>query len=57
MPLRYVITSKDMPGQPEFTIEMRNWEPNAPVSDQQFVLSSPPGARRISLGATPRTGR
>src|SRR5580704_766049 len=32
VPLRYVITSKDMAGQPQFTIDLRNWQPNAAIS-------------------------
>jgi len=49
VPLRYVITSKDMPGHPQFTIEMRNWQPNAQVSQDTFAFNPPTGARRIDL--------
>jgi hypothetical protein len=51
VPLRYVITSKDMPGQPQFTIDLRNWQPNAPISEDTFAFSAPAGARRIQLAA------
>jgi hypothetical protein len=58
VPLRYVITSKDMPGQPQFTIDLRNWQPSAPMSDDTFAFTAPAGARRIDLTAlrapTPR---
>ena len=49
VPLRFVITSKDMRGQPQFTAELRNWQPNAPVSANAFVFTPPPGARRVQL--------
>jgi hypothetical protein len=49
VPLRYVITSKDLPGQPEFTIELHDWQPNARVSRDDFAFSPPAGARRIQF--------
>lgn len=51
VPLRYVITSKDMPGQPQFTLDLRNWQPNAPISEDTFAFSPPAGARRVELTA------
>ena len=49
VPLRYVIVSKDMPTQPEFTLEMRSWDVNATISDDEFKLDIPQGAKRIDL--------
>jgi hypothetical protein len=54
VPLRYVITSKDMRGQPQFTIELRNWQPNAQIAENTFAFSAPEGARRVELAA-PKT--
>jgi hypothetical protein len=51
VPLRYVITSKDMPGQPQFTIDLRNWQPGARLSDDTFAFTAPAGARRVDLTA------
>jgi hypothetical protein len=51
VPLRYVITSKDLPGQPQFTIDLRNWQPNAAISEDTFAFSPPAGARRVALTA------
>jgi hypothetical protein len=51
VPLRYVITSKDMPGQPQFTLDLRNWQPNAQISDDTFAFTPPAGARRVELAA------
>ena len=49
VPLRYVIVSKDMPAQPEYTLEMRSWDVNAAISDDEFKLDVPKGATRIDL--------
>ena len=57
VPLRYVITSKDMPGSPQFTLEVRNWQPNAPLPDQLFAFTPPAGARRIEFGSSPHAGQ
>jgi hypothetical protein len=51
VPLRYVITSKDMPGAPQFTLEMRDWAPNAPLSADDFAFTPPAGAKRIEFAA------
>jgi len=51
LPLRYVITSKDLPGQPQFTVELRNWQPNAAVPDSLFEFAAPPNAKHVDLKA------
>ncbi len=56
VPLRYVITSKDMPGQPQFTIELRNWQSNAPIPESTFAFTAPAGASRVYL-APPQTAK
>jgi len=54
VPLRYVITSKDMPGHPQFQIELRNWQPNAVVPESALAFNAPPGAKRIDLSNAPK---
>jgi hypothetical protein len=49
MPLRYVVTSEDLPGRPEFTLQLRNWQPNAPVQADNFSFSPPPGAKQVAF--------
>lgn len=49
VPLRFVITSKDLPGQPQFTAVLRNWQPNAPVSANTFAFTPPAGAKRVEI--------
>jgi hypothetical protein len=55
VPLRYVVTSKEMRGRPQFTIELRNWQPNAEVPDSSFAFTPPAGARKVAF-APPRKG-
>jgi hypothetical protein len=47
VPLRYVITSKTMKAQPQFTVQLSHWEPNANVTDATFKPEPPPGATRL----------
>ncbi|HEX4516431.1 MAG TPA: DUF2092 domain-containing protein [Polyangiaceae bacterium] len=49
VPLRYVIVSKDMPSQPEYTLEMRAWDVNPSIADDEFKLEVPPNAKRVDL--------
>jgi hypothetical protein len=55
VPVRYVITSRDVAGAPQFAVELRNFQPNVPVSDASFALVPPPTAKRIVLGNRPRS--
>jgi hypothetical protein len=57
VPLRYVVTSEDLPGHPEFTIELRNWQPNAPVPADRFSFTPPPGAKRVAFAPPQKTER
>lgn len=49
VPLRYVITTKDLPGQPRFTAELHDWKPNAQISEEQFTFKPPADARRMTF--------
>jgi hypothetical protein len=51
VPLRYVITTKDMPSKPQFTVELHDWQPGAQVAADSFVFNPPAGARRVDLSA------
>ena len=55
LPLRYVVTGKDMRGSPQFTIQLRNWQPNAPVPDDSFTFTPPAGAKKVAF-APPHKG-
>ena len=49
LPRRYVITSKNEPGQPEFVVNLSRWEPQAIISPADFVFTPPPGSTRIQF--------
>jgi hypothetical protein len=53
LPLRYSITSKNEPSQPEFAVKLSQWQPNVPVSASEFQFLPPPGSTRIALQPNP----
>jgi|SRR6185312_3591505 len=55
LPLRYVVTGRDMQGSPQFTIQLRNWQPNAAVPDSSFAFTPPAGATKVAF-APPHKG-
>jgi hypothetical protein len=55
VPLRYVVTGRGMKGAPQFSIEMRNWQPNAKLPDDSFAFTPPAGAKKVAF-APPRRG-
>jgi hypothetical protein len=44
-----------MKGSPQFTIELRNWQPNAQVPDDSFAFTPPAGAKKVAF-APPKKG-
>jgi hypothetical protein len=51
VPLRYVITSKDMKSHPQFTLQLTNWQPEVQVASDTFAFTPPPGAKRVDFNA------
>jgi hypothetical protein len=49
VPLRYVITSKDMRSQPQFTLEARDWKSEPAVRDDKFSFTPSEGATRVQF--------
>jgi len=47
LPLRFVITTKTMKEQPEFTVRLSHWEPQATLGDDTFAFQPPPGSKRV----------
>jgi hypothetical protein len=47
LPLRFVITTKTMKEQPEFTVRLSHWEPQATLADATFAFQPPPGSKRV----------
>jgi hypothetical protein len=47
LPVRYVITSKNVKAQPQFTVQMTHWEPHAKIDDAAFAFTAPAGAKKL----------
>lgn len=54
VPLRYVITSKDLPGNPQFTLELHDWQTSVPLSTSSFTFIPPPDAQRVAFAVPHR---
>jgi hypothetical protein len=52
LPLRFVVTTKGVRGQPQFTVRWSRWDPGIKVPPTTFAYEAPPAARR--LGSFPR---
>src|SRR5277367_6052076 len=50
-PCRYVITSKDVTGWPQYTIDVRAWRTGADVASGGFSLDPPKDAKKVEPGA------
>lgn len=49
LPLRYVVTTKDLPGHPQATVEMRNWQANPRIPAEAFEFEPPPEAKQVEF--------
>lgn len=49
LPRRYVIVSKNVTGQPEFTVDLRDWDIDANIPEDFFAFRPPAGAQRIEF--------
>lgn len=64
LPLRFVITSKTERSQPQFAVDLTNWQTNPRIALNEFEFTPPANARRIQIlpvarpsGARERQGR
>jgi hypothetical protein len=48
LPLRYVVTARTLPREPQFTATLSQWETHAAVPDSTFAFQAPPGAERAT---------
>src|SRR5262249_9273681 len=48
LPMRFVITTKTMKEQPQFTAQFSQWEPNAKIDDATFQFKPPPGPKAVA---------
>ncbi|HEY8210943.1 MAG TPA: DUF2092 domain-containing protein [Myxococcaceae bacterium] len=54
VPRRYVITTKDVPGTPDFRVELSNWDFQTKLPDDRFAFKPPPGAQKIDFLKRPQ---
>src|SRR5262249_39829126 len=47
LPVRFVVTTKGMRSQPQFTVRLSNWEPGARISPVMFQFADLSDARRV----------
>ena len=52
-PCRYVVTSKQVTGWPQYTIDLRAWKTGAEVSTDDFSFQAPPGAKQLEPSDLP----
>jgi len=55
---KFILTSKKVAGEPEFTVVVKNWDLTPKLSNAEFTFTPPKGAKKIdflilSSGATP----
>ncbi|WP_375744176.1 DUF2092 domain-containing protein [Corallococcus interemptor] len=56
LPLKYVITSRDLPGAPQYSVTLSDWNLSPRLSPDQFQFTPPPDAVRVSFLAPDSQG-
>lgn len=56
LPRKYVISTVDIVGAPQFEMLMRNWTTSPDVSPKRFQFTPPPGATKVEFLPTGNTG-
>ena len=51
-PCRYVITTKQVEGWPQYTLDIMNWKTGGEVAADDFKFVVPAGAQRVEKGDT-----
>ena len=46
---KYILTSKKVAGEPEFTVVVKNWDLTPKLSNAEFTLAPPKGAKKIDF--------
>jgi hypothetical protein len=49
LPRKFMITSKQVNGAPQFTVLIRNWDVGAKLTDQEFSFTPPKGAKKVEF--------
>jgi hypothetical protein len=45
--MKYVITTKDVTGAPQFSVQFSNWNLEPAITASRFTFVAPKGARRL----------
>ena len=48
-PVRYVITTKDMPHSPQYTVQIRNWKTGSAAVSENFEFQNTTGAKKVDI--------
>ncbi len=48
-PCKYVVTSKDIPHSPQYSIQIRNWTTGVAVASDYFDFKNPTGATKVDI--------
>jgi hypothetical protein len=51
LPVRYVVTTKNLPGAPEFTLQLRGWNTSPQIDAASFTFVPPQGAKKLDPAA------
>ncbi|WP_337956204.1 DUF2092 domain-containing protein [Devosia sp. ZB163] len=54
-PCRYVVTSKEVPGSPEYRVDLRNWKAGDKVAQADFGFQPPANAKKVEMSDLPET--
>ena len=49
LPRKFIISSKKVSGEPQFTVLIKNWDVGAKLSDQEFNFTPAKGAKKIEF--------
>ena len=49
LPRKFVLTSKQVKGEPQFTVLIRNWDVAPKLTDKEFTFVPPKGAKKIDF--------
>ncbi|HSE87773.1 MAG TPA: DUF2092 domain-containing protein [Candidatus Binatia bacterium] len=49
LPCKFVLTSKQVKGEPQFTVLVRNWDLAPKLTDRMFTFTPPKGAKKIEF--------
>ncbi len=49
LPRKFILTSKKVAGEPQFTVLIRNWDLAPKLTNQEFSFTPPKGAKKIEF--------